>query len=430
MQYVNDDMDDIFRRAAESYPLDTSGADWNKVLAGLQGQVTAKEPPKKGNQRRYLWLLMLLPLGLVCNYYYDRDKGTTGVNSGNSKQGHDFPSVETVARSTRNVSGENSANNIDMTGSGNETSIVSQPGISSTPQTKTLVFQKGGKNFNTTGDNGQSNITGKRNSKFNPGVKSSDWEYINLNQDQEIKSRRNMTYTGFISMNKMDLPVAVIQPSTKYQGLAIEQQKKTGLERNPKKFYVGLMGGIDVTTIEFQKASRNGFDYGMLAGYKIGRKWAVEAAAFMDKKYYYTEGKYFKNDGIYMPPNSWITDVDGYCRMWDISLGGSYLFSQRNKSGWFAAAGVSSYIMKKENYDYTYYYAGTGASAVHSKTYYNESKNLFSNINISMGYTHRLGKISDLRVEPYMKLPVQGVGVGNLSLYSAGVHIGITGRLF
>ena len=66
MQYVNDDMDDVFRRAAKNYPLDTSGADWNKVMEGLQGQ-EASIPPNKKSHRRYLWLLMLLPLGLVCN---------------------------------------------------------------------------------------------------------------------------------------------------------------------------------------------------------------------------------------------------------------------------------------------------------------------------------------------------------------------------
>ena len=47
MQYVNDDMDDVFRKAAEGYPLDTTGADWNKVLAGLEGREEPKQPVKK-----------------------------------------------------------------------------------------------------------------------------------------------------------------------------------------------------------------------------------------------------------------------------------------------------------------------------------------------------------------------------------------------
>jgi len=69
MQYVNDDMDEVFRRAAENYPLDTNSANWNKVLSALQGMETPNPiPEKKGNKnRRFLWLLLLLPLGLICN---------------------------------------------------------------------------------------------------------------------------------------------------------------------------------------------------------------------------------------------------------------------------------------------------------------------------------------------------------------------------
>jgi hypothetical protein len=86
--------------------------------------------------------------------------------------------------------------------------------------------------------------------------------------------------------------------------------------------------------------------------------------------------------------------------------------------------------MKKENYDYTYYYASSGISAVHSKAYSNSSKNLFSIVNLSMGYTHRVGKNTDIRLEPYAKLPISGVGVGKLSMFSAGVHVGVTRKLF
>ncbi|MGZ8544894.1 MAG: hypothetical protein ACXWV0_06335 [Flavisolibacter sp.] len=63
-------MDDLLRRAAEHYPLDTSGADWNKVLNALQEdeiKPVAVVPEQKPSRRRFLWLLLLLPLGLVCN---------------------------------------------------------------------------------------------------------------------------------------------------------------------------------------------------------------------------------------------------------------------------------------------------------------------------------------------------------------------------
>ena len=61
MQYVNDDMDELFREAAEKYPLDTSGADWDSVqkLMPADGSAAVIVPDKRANKKRY-WLLLLL----------------------------------------------------------------------------------------------------------------------------------------------------------------------------------------------------------------------------------------------------------------------------------------------------------------------------------------------------------------------------------
>src|SRR5215203_3841258 len=79
MQFVNDDMDDLYRQAAEEYPLKTDGGDWNKVLekiqAGGKGQI-----PVKRDWSRYLLLLVLIPLLLVCTTYIKSDKLKEGSN--------------------------------------------------------------------------------------------------------------------------------------------------------------------------------------------------------------------------------------------------------------------------------------------------------------------------------------------------------------
>src|SRR5215207_698781 len=63
MQPVNNNMDDLFRRAAENYPLKPEGADWNKVLERLQ---EVKSISKGNDNKLYLWLLLLvLPLSFL-----------------------------------------------------------------------------------------------------------------------------------------------------------------------------------------------------------------------------------------------------------------------------------------------------------------------------------------------------------------------------
>ena len=49
--------------------------------------------------------------------------------------------------------------------------------------------------------------------------------------------------------------------------------------------------------------------------------------------------------------------------------------------------------------------------------------------NVSVGYEHKISKTFDIRIEPFLKIPLQGIGVGNLRVTSAGLQIGITGRL-
>ena len=67
MQYVNDDMDELFRRAAENYPLNTNSADWNEVqkkliAAGIGEQETVVEK-KKFNKDFCCCFCSSLPFG-------------------------------------------------------------------------------------------------------------------------------------------------------------------------------------------------------------------------------------------------------------------------------------------------------------------------------------------------------------------------------
>ena len=58
------------------------------------------------------------------------------------------------------------------------------------------------------------------------------------------------------------------------------------------------------------------------------------------------------------------------------------------------------------------------------------ARHYFSIMHLSGGITRPLGKIGDLRIEPYFKIPLTGLGSGKLPLLSTGIHLGITRKLF
>src|SRR5215207_9811271 len=105
MQYVNDDMDEQFRKAAENYPLDTSGADWNKVARELEASNSAGEPQRKKNRGRFLWLLLLIPVGLAGMLYFrNTDTGAQASSDPSSKSGEEaIPAEKNASANTTAV---------------------------------------------------------------------------------------------------------------------------------------------------------------------------------------------------------------------------------------------------------------------------------------------------------------------------------------
>src|SRR5689334_1268355 len=110
MQYVNDDMDELFRRAAENYPLDTGSGDWSKVAKALQDPEENKSPQKNG-KGRFLWLLLLLPLALICNPFGRNEQGENHTQSiteknqelVNSKAADDKEQIPSAGKADENL---------------------------------------------------------------------------------------------------------------------------------------------------------------------------------------------------------------------------------------------------------------------------------------------------------------------------------------
>jgi hypothetical protein len=83
---VNDDMDELFRRAAENYPLKTDTSDWQKV----EQKLAAAEPDEsvKGGSKNKSWflLLLLLPVAWICNNHsHKSDKAAAKIENPSTK---------------------------------------------------------------------------------------------------------------------------------------------------------------------------------------------------------------------------------------------------------------------------------------------------------------------------------------------------------
>jgi hypothetical protein len=205
------------------------------------------------------------------------------------------------------------------------------------------------------------------------------------------------------------------------------QLKKTTspAAKDSKGIYVGFRIGPDLSMVKFQSVEQPGFSLGVLVGYRFNKRLAIETGLMWDKKYYYSKGEYFNTDKIHVPQYATIMNVNGNCTMWEIPLALRYDFATTKNHGYFAKAGFSSYIMTKQNYTFSLDSASHQWNTPYIP-YNNTLKYFLATIQLSGGYERAISEKTKIRIEPYVNIPLQGVGTGSLPISSAGFYLGIS----
>jgi hypothetical protein len=427
MQDVNDDMDELFRRAANGYPLNTGSANWNKVLDALDSStgLEVNEPivDKAKHQNKYpglLLLLILISAPLIFSDYF--------LN-------HNRP-----APHSQNLTSEIIQ---DKTSLSSTHSPFKKSNGSSTLIVKTKKKDKTSEQATTNKPLKNDNLNGYKSllSEVSTNNHEQDKKTIvggrsSFEKDRSLLAKNVDDEQGPINFRKLktDSVTRDVTPVAKQNnfknnfdtGTSSEsEQKKNVVKYSGRKhrLYIGLIGGPDISTVKFQSITKTGFSAGVMADYTLGKRLSVETGLLWDKKFYYTDGKYFKPKNISFPQSINIVDVDGNCDMLEWPVNVSYKVKTFRKGFLTTNAGISSYWMKKESYSYSF--IRDGAEGEWAYTYKNSSHNLFSVINLAVGYNHTLSNSSFLQVRPYIKIPLSGIGTGRLPITSSGVYIGI-----
>lgn len=396
MQYQDNDMDELFERAGRDYPLKTDNAGWDAVFGKLQQPDTGitTPNPRPFNKRYYWLLLLLLPLGYLTLNSNERFADKNKV-----------PAANKIGKQENNQKQQKQ---------------ITQQAISTMrPSAKTGVQESGIK------------LRELPISRFAPrsaAKEGREWT-VPLSERSEVAKRDE---GGLSSENNFDKTQSFRNVPVKYayQKPSINinvTSSSTPAPSQPKlksipKFYTGFIVGPDLSTIKYQQINNIGYSVGLLVGYNISRKVSVETGVFYSNKKYYTEGKYFDKAKAGIPSSVYIHDLDGGCNMFEVPVSVRYNFSTRANT-LFATAGVTSYFMKKENYDYKAYTGGTYYDGY--KSYKNSGNHFFANMQFSVGYNYQLSKKISLRAEPYIKVPINKIGIGNMPITSTGIYFGI-----
>lgn len=200
--------------------------------------------------------------------------------------------------------------------------------------------------------------------------------------------------------------------------LTDEKQLKSKIKN---VIFFTLAAGPDVSAAGTEKLGKAKLLGGIGMGYMFKNRLSVRTGFYTGRKVYEASASSYNP-----PPNFWtyypyLEKVEADCKVFEIPVTISYYFATTKKQNWFAAAGVSSYLMKEEAYNYYYKTTATGPTVNRKWVINNENKNIFSVINLSAGYQRNFNKSVSLLIEPYLKMPLTGVGFGKVKLNSGGI---------
>ncbi|MEP6616252.1 MAG: hypothetical protein ABJA57_06710, partial [Ginsengibacter sp.] len=291
MQHVNDDMDELFRRAAENYPLNTNGADWDKVRDKILAAEnnTPAVSPKRSSKRSLLFLLLLLPVAWIY-FQLSPSHPATGITVTGEKEVSQNGQQKNVASGDK-ISQQN-AEVTNPPGNTNKKAILS---FNTAAQTSLLTPHASARSGVKVGKQVSFTTSGSKGVTVEPETSLASYPEM---------EEAPMKVFGFI-------PYAVIRQVPEQGKIAIaaplmnekpdkDVTEKAGLvsksilkkdKQEKRTLYAGIIVSPDISTVKMQHVNKMGTGVGIVLGYRFDKRLSVESGILFDKKIYYSKGE-------------------------------------------------------------------------------------------------------------------------------------------
>lgn len=181
---------------------------------------------------------------------------------------------------------------------------------------------------------------------------------------------------------------------------------------------LGIMVAPDISAIQFDHFPSSGRSIGFSLGYFIGDSWSLSIGVVHGQK------KYRDGRGYWEGYDTAHQALIGDCWLIEIPVNLRYYPINGPKDRWFISSGLSSYFMVKEKYSLTYENY-SGDSYTREMEIKGNNQHVFGVWNVGLGYERKVGKKITIQAEPYLRMPLVGIGEGNLDLKSLGIFFGI-----
>ncbi|MEY2901456.1 MAG: hypothetical protein RLY89_562 [Bacteroidota bacterium] len=423
MSVDKNEFESLFQRASEHYPLNTDSANWNAVLEKLE-----KEGNQKGIllRKRLLYLLILLVVSILSAFlmhiYMNGHKQSKNliVPTLNEQKESETKMLKKITDAVY----EKVIDSIQQKELNKKENIVAT-------LNKNNFSEKSNSNYSTSNQTVQlKSSTPQLPPQNNQSMVSINQEPLNsATQKSSTNSVSNSQETKNVIENKTDLVEAVAKYTSTDSTTAKESiiQPTSTPVINIKKalfnkyFYTGAMYATDKSSINFEASKGSGYSMALVLGYQFSKRFSVETGIHIEKKEYYTKGEHF--DKSILPATGKILWIESENKLIEIpvSLKTDLLGNQRHQL--FGSFGISSFLVNNESYEYEEEINGVIQSEYVEFT--KNTSNLFATVNMSLGYEYKIKNRFRLRIEPYLNLPLSGIGKGKEPVLSKGIYFGL-----
>lgn len=453
---LDEEMDDIIKQAAEQHHPSYDNKAWDKME-----QLLDKHLPQKKDRRGIAFFLLLgLLIGgglFVGGYYFMGNKKATVASVETKKVVEKSPETQNLTQNI--VPGNNLTANqkappsVNTSGNNN----INVPGqkqnnnatVNSSEPTHSRAFKVARSAAKTSMDitSGVATADEATATKGSPSTGKPQPEKNLVNNDLTTiiasnADKKNSTTDVKENAveNKQD-----VQPAVK-KAAGIDIAKEKGAEPVNKKttastekkrsknsiagnFGFSFSAGPDISFVELNKPGKVTMAYGVGLSYTFIKKLTLQSGFYVSRKIYSADSAdYHAPGGFWTAYPGMDNTVAANCKVYEVPVNLFYNFKQKGKHNLYAGAGLSTYFMKHEGYDYSYTLAGMVFPK--SFTIDNQNQHNFSVLTLAGGYKYNVSPHISVSAEPYVKLPLNGIGFGNVKLKGSGVMMNVTVKPF
>ncbi|MGM0505851.1 MAG: hypothetical protein ACQER4_01540 [Bacteroidota bacterium] len=161
-----------------------------------------------------------------------------------------------------------------------------------------------------------------------------------------------------------------------------------------------------------------GLKAGVTLDLGLGSMLSLQTGVIYSGVRYSGDGRLYNPNGYSYGAVAGPESLHAVCHLLDIPVSLRLQLHQGDRSRIVAGAGVSSYIMLNERYRFDYAQSAPGQLREWEGA--TGTRHWASHVNLSVGYELSGVPGWNVRVEPYLRLPIRDVGRANVKLYSIG----------